>query len=230
MVSYKKRIIENGTITGTGIVLATSMILIFMLLSFNERMALVYMLMLCTYYFWYTADNNITLPVEKSSKGRLVSIVYAAAILAAFIAISTLLGKIDANSVFKLWATNVPVFAGNKILTYLAWGVLIPIIETALFFGIFYEGMAYYAGRFMGIGPISTKLDLANIPLWFLMIGVSFVFCVFHFQTRGLNSVALLLVAIFGIISCLTVSFFGQTREAIIFHIFGNSLAIAAST
>ncbi len=196
-----------------------------MLLTFDQNMALIYLLMLSTYYYWYTHDKNITLPIEKSSSGRFTSMLYAVAVLVGFLVVASSLGQ-SVQSVISIFGTAAPVFAGNIFLTIVAWGILIPIIETALFFGIFYEGLAFYAGRFMRVGPIDTKLSF-NPFLIGIMIAVAGIFTAYHFQTRGLtDNIGLGVTFIFAFISCMTVSFFGHTREAILLHIYVNTMAV----
>ncbi len=225
-----KKVMEGGRITGLGIVLVTSMILIFLLLSFSKDMALIYMLMLMTYYFWYTHDKDITLPVEKTRKGRIVSMFFAGVIAFTFLLIASFTGRIPIDSVIQVLAAATPVFAGNQLFTFIAWGILIPIIETVLFFGIFFEGLATFLGKFMRIGPISTKFNLLSPALWGIILVIAGIFTAYHFQTRGLtDNLGLMITFIFAVFSCWTVSYFRQTREAILLHIYSNSLAVLSA-
>ena len=91
------KIFSSGKITGIGIVLVTSILLVFLLISFNTDMALIYLLMLVTYYIWLKQDKDITLPVERTDKGRLMSVIYAAAIFVLFLLISSFIGRSSIN-------------------------------------------------------------------------------------------------------------------------------------
>lgn len=223
-------------ITGKSITLTLSVFLLFLLLVFDQQVAMIYLLMLTAYFIWYTFDNKITLPFEKTANGRLFSIIWAVALYAGFLVISTTLsimfsleGGQTAFSVIELLATETPVLAGNKFLTFIAWGFVIPIIETVFFFGVLYEGFADKLGRFMRVGSISTDFKLSNLNLWLIIILISSIFTAYHFQARGLtDTTGLFITFLFAFVSLWAVSYFGQTREAVFLHSISNSIAVAS--
>lgn len=233
---FKLAIGESEKITSKTVALTLSVFLLFLLLVFDQQVAMIYLLMLTAYFIWFSFDDNITLPIEKSAKGRFMSLLWAISIYAAFLLISTTLSTLfsleggqTAFSIIDILATQTPVLAGNKFLTFMAWAFVIPIIETVFFFGVFYEGLATYLGRFMRVGSISTEFKPTNIYLWFIILFVSIIFTAYHFQARGLtDSTGLFVTFLFAAVSLFTVSFFGQTREAILFHILSNAIAVLA--
>ena len=223
-------------ITSKTVTLVLSVFLLFLLLVFDQQVAMIYLLMLTAYFIWFTFDDKITLDIEKTTNGRLFSLIWAVALYAGFLVISTTLsimfsleGGQTAFSVIDLLAAETPVLAGNKFLTFIAWGFVIPIIETVFFFGTFYEGLADKLGKFMRVGPISTDFNLRNLNLWLIILLISSIFTAYHFQARGLtDSTGLFVTFIFAVVSMLAVSYFGQTREAVLLHILSNSIAVSS--
>lgn len=231
---FKFTRVSGQPITSKTIALTMSLFLLFLLLVFDQQVAMIYLLMLTAYFIWFTFDDKITIPIEKSTKGRFVSILWAAGIYGAFLIASTTLsiffsleGGQTAFSIIELLSAQTPVLAGNKFLTFIAWAIVIPIIETVFFFGVLYEGLANYIGNFMRIGQIPTNFKIFNLYYWFLIIFISIIFTAYHFQARGLtDSTGLFVTFLFAVFSLVVVSFFGQTREAIFLHIISNATAV----
>lgn len=238
MVLPRIRLARVGSerITPKTIALTLSVFLLFLLLVFDQQVAMIYLLMLTAYFIWYSFDDKITIPIEKTVQSRFMSVLWAVGIYSGFILLSTTLstffsleGGQTAFSIIDILAAQTPVLAGNKILTFLAWGFVISIIETAFFFGVLFEGLAYNLGKFMRVGPISTDFKQFSIYTWMVIAFVSIIFTAYHFQARGLtDTTGLFITFLFAVVSLLTVTFFGQTREAILFHVISNSIAVAS--
>lgn len=229
--------VKSDRITGKTVTLVLSIFLLFLLLVFDQQVAMVYLLMLTAYFIWFTFDDKITLPIEKTGKNRLLALIWAVALYASFLAVSTTLsilfsleGGQTFFSIIQLLAAETPVLAGNRILTFIAWGFVIPIIETAFFFGVLFEGLADRIGKFMRVGPISTDFkNIKSFNYWLIIFFISILFTAFHFQARGLtDSTGLFVTFTFAVISLLAVSFFGESRQAILFHIISNSIAVSS--
>ena len=231
---FKLAKVEATIITPKTIALTMSLFLLFLLLVFDQQVAMIYLLMLIAYYIWFTFDNKITIPPEKTAKGKFISFLYSVGIYAGFLLLSTTLSTLfslegggTAFSIIDILSAQTPILAGNKILTFIAWGLVISIIETVFFFGVLYEGLATHLGKFMRVGELPTSFKPFNVYYWFLVIFISIIFTAYHFQARGLtDSIGLFVTFLFAAVSLLAVSFFGQTREAIMFHILSNSIAV----
>ena len=195
---------------------------------------MIYLLMLTAYFIWFSFDDKITIPVEKQASGKFKSLIWAVAIYAVFLLSSTTLSTLfsleggqTAFSIIDLLSAQTPVLAGNKFLTFLAWAVVIPIIETVFFFGVLYEGLGNYLGNFMRVGPLPTDFRIRSPYYWMLILFISIMFTAYHFQARGLtDSTGLFVTLLFAGFSMIVVSIFGQTRESILFHIISNSIAV----
>lgn len=227
--------VSGQLITSKTIALTMSLFLLFLLLVFDQQVAMIYLLMLTAYFIWFTFDDKITIPVESTTKGRFMSLLWAAGIYGAFLMVSTALstffsleGGQTAFSIIELLSAQTPVLAGNRFLTFIAWGIVIPIIETVFFFGVLYEGLANYLGNFMRVGQIPTNFKISNLYYWFLVAFISIIFTAYHFQARGLtDSTGLFVTFLFSVVSLLVVSYFSRTREAILFHMISNSVAVS---
>ena len=108
-------------------------------------------------------------------------------------------------------------FEKIPFLSFLLFGVVIPIIETRLLARIF----DFLTQTFQ---IAYTKFSSSLISV---MIFCASIFTYFHFKVRGLNNnVDLLLTFIFAIITCIMFVKFKEAESATEFHIGWNSLAI----
>ena len=137
--------------------------LLFLLLAFDRDLAMIYILIMVVDRWWYSSDNFVSFNISRSdSKGFMVYIESLVA-LGVFLLISTLLVSVfspqtfvdggifsSAQSIFQLLATSTPILQGSLILTFIGWGILIPIIETSFFNGRLLEGFATYAEKLTG--------------------------------------------------------------------------------
>src|SRR3989338_6139177 len=88
--------VESTLITSKTIALTMSVFLLFLLLVFDQQVAMIYLLMLTAYFIWFTFDNKITIPVEKNAKGKFLSLLYSVGIYAGFLLLSTSLSTLFA--------------------------------------------------------------------------------------------------------------------------------------
>jgi len=231
-------ILKPFVVTPLGLTLFLTVALMWLLLVFNESMSIMYMFMIVSYYIWFKNDNNIIFPIEKDCKGRFFSLLVAVVSYSIFLIVTSLLlasfqpmvASGTANgmaSVLEMQSSATPVLQGNKFLTLIAWGCIIPIIETVFFFAVLFEGLAHHIGLYMFGRPIDTKFNLANPYLWMINCLVAIIFTGYHFQAKGIhNSMALLITFIFAVISMWMVSYFKHAREAVLFHSATNIMAV----
>jgi len=221
-------------ITGLFVVKTSSIILLLLLLIFDQDASMIYLFMLTTYFIWYTSDKNIELPIERSDQGRAKSFMIAAIIYAFFLVSSSFLSSIPSinggnqtpQAIVTLFGAQLPVLANNTILTIIVWGVLIPLIESALFFGIILEGIINGLANYFGT-KILVTFRITSTTLWGVVFFVASLFTFYHFQARGLtDSLGLLLTFYFAVISCWVSLYFRQVREAIFFHFDSNVIAV----
>ena len=211
----------------------TILFLLFLLLAFDPTMAQIYLLIIIGDFIWFRFDPKITLPIEKSSKNRWTALAQIAIATAAFFILSTLLIKVFAvalpatmQATLELLATSTPVLQGNKFLTIMGWGVLIPIIETVFFNGTLFEGLASIAKKRFG-GDFSLKKFNGRTVMVILVIAT--LFTLFHLTAKNLQSTALVITFIFSIISSILVVRNQHLREAIGIHICINTMAVMSS-
>jgi hypothetical protein len=207
--------------------------LLFLLLVFDRDMAMIYILIMVGDFIWYRFDTKITFPLEKRTDNRLSSLLEVGIATAAFFAISTAAIKIFAvqlpanfQSVISLLATATPVLAGNVVLTFIGWSVLIPIIETSFFNGRLLEGLTT-----VGEKRFKTKINLRKIKInTIIVIGViAALFTLFHLTAKNMSSIPLLITFVFSVISSILVIRHQELKQAILFHILVNGLAVLSS-
>lgn len=117
---------------------------------------------------------------------------------------------------------TTPILADSKIMTVIGWGIMVPIIETKLFFGDIFDTFARMT---------NTPLTLGKFRTWLLMLFISFIFMWFHLQAKGLkDNVALMMTVVFGVMSMALVIYDKlELESAIWFHIINNTAVVASS-
>ena len=213
--------------------------LLFLLLSFDQDLAMIYLLIMIGDYIWYKSDNFISFPISAGRSNSFMVYVESVAALGIFLIVSTILVSTfdpqaiagasiieQTQSIFHLLATSTPILKGSKILTILGWGILIPIIETSFFNGRLLEGLATYAEKIYGRKISVQKM---SVRLFGVMAVVAAMFTIFHITAKGLASIPLLITFIFSIISSILVVRHRETKGAILMHIVTNSAAVASS-
>jgi len=219
-----------------GIFTFVVILLLFMLLNFDPKMGQIFALMALASVSLYLIDKRISYPIEKYPKEKFKSIVYGVGGYFLFIIISTLLLQflkfadiVGIRSTINFFSEYLstffsqysPALVDSPILTFIGWGILIPITETILFFGRLFEA-------FVDFWKINVKIN--SISTWLVMMMTSAVFTLFHLSAKGIaNNAALLMVFLFGMVSLYFVVIRSQLIEAITIHIIANSIAISTS-
>jgi len=209
-------------------------VFVLLLLIFDETLGIVYSLMLVVSYFWYKADTNgYTYIMSRPQRNSLSKILVETGVAyAAFLFISSFLVSIvepqaasgGLQSIFQLLSTSTPILKGSKILTLIGWGILIPLVETTLFFGLFQEGVAEAIGRVTGHRFALNKFSI--LMFWTLGI-VTAAFILFHLTAKNLDPVSLMITGVFALISGALVVWQEELRGAIYLHMLSNSLVVA---
>lgn len=211
------------------------LILVLLLLIFDQTLGLVYSLMLFVSWIWYSTDNQHTYVMSRPQRNSLSKILVETGVAyAAFLFISSFLVSFlepqsayatgGIQSIFQLLSTSTPILQGSKILTFIGWGILIPVIETTLFFGFIQEGLAETLSGVTRSRFAHNKFSI----LMFWTIGlVAASFVLFHLTAKNLDPLSLMITGVFAIISGLLVVWQEELRGAIYLHILSNSLVVA---
>jgi membrane protease YdiL (CAAX protease family) len=186
--------------------------------------------MLSLDFIIFNSDNFVSFKTESRSDNRLQSVLYGIIAYGVFIfASSAVVGILQGadifggsffGSVLETLSAAVPALSDSKILTVLAWGVIIPMIETRFFFGRMLE---FLAEQF----KVNLSKNGFGARQIFLFSVVSAIFTVFHLTAKsGQGNVALVLTFLFGMISCFMVVYFQELKQAINLHVFSNTIAV----
>ena len=225
----------------TNFFIFTGLILLFLLLTFNFELAIVYIFMMVVSQWWYLKLDS-PIPIERTIKNRTGAFFRALIAYAVFLIIVTLVLKlppflsavqeqlkitdITTQSIFQLLATTTPRLEGSPVFTILAWGLIVPLIETGFFHGNLFAGLAEYARKQRGINVSTTKLTTATI---ILILTIAALFALFHITAKGVGTIPLLITFIFSIISSIMVIRDQETSSAMQFHIISNTTVVLST-
>ena len=211
-----------------GFYIFLDIILLFMLINFSSPLATIYALMSIIGWIMYYDTSFISYPIDKKGSSWALAFIWAGVIYIAFILVSskifTSFGVAEyaqVSSIVTLVATTNPAFASSMILTFVAFGMLIPIIETT-FWSRLTEWLGYAA-------KTTLSFNFLNLKLWAIILVSSGIFGLFHATSKGVtNNSALIVTVIFMVISIWMILFFGEIKQAILLHILSNSVAIGS--
>lgn len=204
--------------------------LLFLLINFNRDLGNIYLGMLLLSYMVFTTDKIKTFNFQNGLTGGFQSLLKAFIFYAAFVLFSgfflslfhsgdVIQGQII-MSVLKTFSQTTPVLAGSVVISILAWGIIVPIVETNAFFGSLFE---YITDR------TNTSMQGMSAKLAIIIVTISFIFAVFHATAKGVtNNGALSLTFIFAAVSLWLIYQEKQTKTAVYFHIIANVLATMA--
>jgi membrane protease YdiL (CAAX protease family) len=206
----------------------------FLWLTFNQQIASIYLIFLIADYFVLDKyASKLRFHTSNIIGNSLSALTYAVVAYIIFMGVSiigtltfqallqfkTQLGSTFINEVLSRYAATTPLLAENKYLTLLSWGVIVPIIETKLFFGRLFELCADFVG--------ASLTNFRDYKTWFVMIFVSVLFMLFHIQAKGVtDNVALMMTFLFAMISMLLVMWTQELEAAIELHIINNSVTV----
>lgn len=167
----------------------------------------------------YPAFNNLIrdfYPVEKNEKGRILSLVIAVVVSYGFIFINSGL-NLAAKLTFA--TAPLPILANAELLTKLFATLLIATVETMLFFRMVYAWALWLIGK-------SDRDNIFELHQIIAIIFVAGLFALFHLTSHGLNNIGMIATFAFGVISLILINITKQTREALLFHIIVNGIAV----
>lgn len=223
------------------LIVAVTFIISFLLINYNPTLGNIYIAFMFLYFFLLITDpNKVRYKIDNKNTTWVYSILLAVFVYVAFNLVSALvLSTVSPmsivpdkmfQSVAKLMATSTPVLAAtgdntiDLLLTFLAWGVLVSLIETVLLFG---GALEFVEDAF---SSFQTRYNLKDKTTWFVVVLLSALFALFHIQAKGLkDSSALLVTFLFGIVSLWLIIRFRETKTAVAFHVIANSVAVAAA-
>jgi len=179
-------------------------------------------------------DPKVSIQVNTSRSNLLQDIIIGVMSLAVFYVAAYLVIQVLQTaalslgllSIVSLMAEVQPVFAGNTFLSFVVFGLLVPIIENLFFFGVLMEFIA---------DKSNTILTLKNYKAHLIYTIVAFLFMFIHITAKGIpqsigqiiNEPSLLVTFIFGYMSCMVVVISKkQLRPSIFMHQVANILAI----
>lgn len=209
--------------------LVLAVVLLFLLINFNEKLGIIFSFMLIADLFILKENGSLSFPIEKDDV-RGIDFVLAIMAYAGFILLSTLISGVfqgqaalatPLNSVFERLAAATPILENSKFLTVIGWGFLIPIIETRFFFGRLYE---------LVINAFHLDNSFYSPAAWVAALFVSATFAFFHLTSKSvsgaiIDNTALMLTFLFGMISMALVIFTRELAAAVYLHITNNTIA-----
>jgi len=196
----------------------------FVSVNVNQLLGLIYLAVFTlggmVIYKW---DAIRTTPLDKNGKW-FMPFVQGVFVYVGFVLIASLLlplfQKIPVGELIQLIATTTPALAGSQILNTITFVIFVPFAET-IFFVIL---MDFFATK---MNVDISKRGLFKVGTWALVIGLSFVFLLFHVTAKGVtNNVALLLVFLMMFVTLMVTIFFGESKQAIFFHMIANAFGV----
>lgn len=209
--------------------------LLFLLLAFDQDLAMIYFLIMVADYMWWGSDNFISFPISRGHWSNVRVYVESFIGLGVFLVVSSWLVRTStqsvvpsgivagAQSILTLLASATPILQGSRFLTIIGWGILVPIIETVFWNGRLLEGFATYAEIVNG-KTISVKTW--SVGLAIVVVFVASLFTLFHITAKGLSSTPLLVTFLFSTISSILVIRHQELKGAILMHIVTNIAAV----
>lgn len=213
-------------------------ILLFLLLTFDVQFGLIFSLFLIANVLFYLLDNKITFHIKRPGTsilsialwglgGYFVFILAAPLILKTFgfTAPQSVIELLELYSQYIPFFSQIsPILADNPILTILAFGVLVTVVETIFFNGRLYEAITDLLRiNTSTFNPRNILVGLGVIPA---------IATAFHFSVRGVDIAAtpgLLLTFIFFAVGQFIVIKRRQIIDAIGMHTIANTTTMVVT-
>lgn len=215
--------------------LIVSVLLTFLVVNFDFTVSAIFLFFAYLTLFFFLADKFVAYRTERDGGNRTMQVVYAILAYIVFnvvasIALSVAGGIATASgsafsvfndSLFQFFSQNTPALTENAFISLIVWGVLIPVVETAFFFGVLFE-------FFIDKMKVAVGWNARTIAVMLIIGGI---FTLFHLTAKGItNNSALLVTFLFAIASLVLVVQFRQTIEAKILHVAANTVALILGT
>lgn len=196
----------------------------FFLLTYNPTLAVVYYILSTISYSLYKNGSFKSFPFLREKTEWPMAVLQG--VIAYFIFIygmPYILGLMGYTqfsttmSVIKLVAATNPVLAGSSFLALIAFGVLVPRIETVLA-----SRLLEWWGHMLNISLSKITFGLVMLIIW-----ISGLWVFLHTQAKGVtDNPALIAVFVFFAFSLALILIFKATIQAVVMHTVSNSLAI----
>jgi len=170
-------------------------------------------------------DGRVNITFQNQKGGTLNAIFWGFAGWIILLLISVIVMKFvdptkaTLGSIIGLLGATTPALASSKILNFINFGFLIPYTETQLW------GRATELFRDI----FNLRIDKNNLRTFgviFLFFCLSLSFAIFHITSKGVTALtSLTVVFIMMLISLILIAIFGETRQAVYFHVIANSVA-----
>lgn len=175
----------------------------------------------------YKWDSIRTTPLDRTGKW-LVPAIFGLIMYGVFAIIASVLlpyfQQVPIGQLLNLLASSSPPLAGSKILNTITFVIFVPFAETITFVII----MDLIATKW---NIDITKRGLFKFATIALVTGLSFIFLLFHIQAKGItNNGVLLLVFLMMFLSLMATIYFGESKQAIFFHMIANAFGVGIFT
>lgn len=196
----------------------------FVSVNVNQLLGLIYLAVFTLggmiIYKW---DKTRSTPLDRTGKW-IVPIGQGVLIYVLFVMLASVLAplfqQIDVGKLIQLIAISSPVLAESEILNTITFVLFVPFAETIFFVVL----MDYLATKW---NIDITRRGLFRLGTLALITGLSFLFLLYHVTAKGIsNNAALMLVFLMMFITLGVSIWFGESKQAVIFHIIANAFGI----
>lgn len=169
----------------------------------------------------YNWDKKRQLPFDRNGEW-IMPIIQGIGIYVIFVILATLLmpvfTQIPINKLIALISTTTPALAQSQIANAITFVLFVPFVETMLFVMLLDIGADWFN---------YNPRDISSYGTFFAIVFLSFTFMFFHIEAKGVtNNAALMLVFLMMFVTLLATSYFGEAKQAVIFHIVANSFGL----
>jgi len=190
----------------------------------NQTLGLIYLVIFTIFpMIIYRWDKVRTTPLDRTGKWLIPAVqgilIYVGFVLLASIFLP-LFEKINVGKLLQLIATTTPALAESKILNTISFVGFVPFAETITLVIL----MDYLASKW---NINITRNSLLRLKTISLILGLSFLFLLFHITAKGItNNVALLLVFLMMVVTLVGAIWFGEAKQVIFFHVIANAFGV----
>ena len=195
--------------------------------NFDQTLGVIYLSMILVYYIAVDDNPSIHITLFNSKPNYIMAIAWGlGAYIIFYFGATTIINTIFPQALISngLQSINLlfiqAALTSSETVKLVAFGILIPIIESMLFFGALPQVYA----KMINVSFSSNSFSVGYLIVVLFAAGV---FTLFHLTAKGItNQSALMVSFIFGIVSMLLVKIRGQTSDAVALHMINNIHAI----
>lgn len=208
-------------------------LLAFIATNMETNLGLTFGIFAIVSYLFFISDKSHTVLIQKKNnilKSLFLGILgWAGSLVVGYLLVNILGGlKIiqtaSIASVPSLLSTiaqfqSTLAFSGSTVWNFIAFAILVPIVETQFFCGTTFEFL---------LDMFKVSISRLSFKLVAIFLLISSVFTAFHFTSKGVgNDVALVAVFSFMLVSLILVLYEKQLAGAILMHIIANGVALS---